>query len=276
MRRRTTAMIGSVVALAGVAGCASAKNVTPVTVTVFQTPRTPSTTAAPTPTAAGTSGCEKSPVLAIDPGHNPTEIDDYDTQTGVLMRDYPNGAEGQDVMDVATGVKNRLEKAGYTVVLLKKSVDESINYRDRVDRAEQAHADLAISLHTDIDNHKVFVQRVGLYREGAGQDGTEKRVTYTAAATAAKSQRMGEAFAAARSKVEGQPVVVTDNSFDGRAPLWGGNIPVIELISTKVPWVYNEFGTATAGGSEPIGDAGIATYTDSVVAGVRAALPKCR
>ncbi|WP_345313702.1 N-acetylmuramoyl-L-alanine amidase [Gordonia alkaliphila] len=234
-------------------------------------PGTPTTTS-----QAAEVGCT-APVIAIDPGHNPTPIDMYDPKTGAYMSDYSNGAEDADTMEVSRRLREDLVADGYTVVLLKKGVNESVSYRDRVTRAEKANADLAISVHTYTDDHRIFVQRVGLSRQGTGADGQPHQVTYTNRATAAESQKLAADFAAARGKVEGRTVEITDNSFDGRPPLWAGSIPIIALISDKVPWIYNEFGTPTGGGSVPIGEQGIATYAQSLAAGVRAAVPnKCK
>lgn len=217
------------------------------------------------------------PVIALDAGHNPVETAQFDPATGVAMRDYPNGAEDADSMAVSEQVQKALTKDGYTVVMVKKSVDDDVTYRERVTRAEQAGADIGVSIHTYTDDHRVFVQRTGLFREGPGPDGEQKRVEYTNAATAKKSQKYGAAIAKARTAVEGREVTVADNSFDGRAPLWSGNIPMIMLISEKVPWVYNEFGVPGGGGSAPIGDDGVATYADGVADGIKAALPNaCR
>ncbi|MFT3899775.1 MAG: N-acetylmuramoyl-L-alanine amidase [Gordonia sp. (in: high G+C Gram-positive bacteria)] len=232
-------------------------------------------TATPSSTASAAAACAP-PVVALDPGHNPVEVSGTDPVTGVAMRDYPNGAEDGDVMAVALLVQRALTKAGYRVVLLKKSAAENIDYRRRVTRAERAGADVGVSIHTYTGDHKVFVQRVGLYREGTGADGKPLRVTFRNAATAAKSQRYARAVAAARSRYENRRVVVADNNFNGRAPLWGGNIPMIALMAQHTPWVYNEFGTATGGGSIPIGDAAIATYARGLADGIRRALPnKC-
>ncbi|MFT3663342.1 MAG: N-acetylmuramoyl-L-alanine amidase [Gordonia sp. (in: high G+C Gram-positive bacteria)] len=217
-------------------------------------------------------GC-KAPVVAIDPGHNPVETAEFDPITGVAMRDYSNGAEDEDTMQVSLRTKRSLERDGYEVVLLKRSVNENVTYRERVTRAEKAGADIGVSVHTYTDDHRVFPQRVGLFREGVGANGKHTRVEFKNAATAAKSLQYSTAVAKARTQVEGQPVLVTDNSFNGRAPLWPGNIPMIALISEDIPWVYNEFGVPGAGGSVPIGEAGVKTYAEGLTKGIKAALP---
>ncbi len=242
-----------------------------VTVTSSDATRSPSVRAGSARSSAP-SGC-KAPVIAIDPGHNPVETAEFDPETGVAMRDYSNGAEDGDAMAVSQRVESDLADAGYTVVLLKKSADESVTYRERVTRAEKAGADIGVSIHTYTDDHRVFVQRVGLYREGVGADGQPLRVEFTNEKTAAKSQKYGRAIAEARTKVEKVKVAVTDNSFAGRAPLWTGDIPMIALIAEDIPWVYNEFGIPGGGGSAPIGADGVETYANGVTAGIKSALP---
>lgn len=246
-----------------------------VTETVFETVQ-PGPKSMPQGASRGSAssprGC-KAPVIAIDPGHNPVETAQFDPVTGVAMRDYSNGAEDRDAMAVSDRVKKDLEADGYEVVLLKRSVDENVTYRERVARAEKANADIGVSVHTYTDDHRVFPQRVGLYREGVGADGKQLRVEFTDADTAALSLKYSTAIAASRSEVEGRTVSVTDNSFDGRAPLWSGDIPMIALISENIPWAYNEFGTSGGGGSVPIGERGIATYAEGLTKGIEAALP---
>ncbi|NMO03971.1 hypothetical protein HH308_22405 [Gordonia sp. TBRC 11910] len=227
-----------------------------------------------TPLAAPTSkvACAM-PVVALDPGHNPVRIDSFDPKTGAAQIDYPNGAEDADAFSVASQVAAMLRGSGYPVVLLKRSTAESVTYRQRVDRAEDAHAAIGVSIHTSPGVHEVFVQRVGLYREGTGADGKHLRVTFDDAATARASQRYGAAIAAARSRAEGHRVAVTDNDFSGRAPLWTGNIPIIALIATHTPWVYNEFSPGATGGSIAVDAASLRAYATGIANGIRAALP---
>ncbi|MFT3899339.1 MAG: N-acetylmuramoyl-L-alanine amidase [Gordonia sp. (in: high G+C Gram-positive bacteria)] len=216
-----------------------------------------------------------SPVVALDPGHNPVKIDSFDPVTGAAQIDYPNGAEDGNVFAVAQRVAATLRGRGYRVVLLKTSVRESVSYRGRVTRAERAGAALGVSIHTSPGVNAVFPQRVGLYRSGAGPDGKPRRIVFTNAATAAASERYAQAMAAARSRAEGHRVAVRKNNFGGRAPLWAGNIPIISLLATNTPWAYNEFGPAGgAGGSIPVGPAALAAYARGISDGVVAALPR--
>lgn len=230
--------------------------------------------AAPAPKLAGEGACTPT-VIALDPGHNGQSVDAFDPVTGAKMVDYPNGAEDADVLSVAQKVKSQLESTGaYKVVLLKTSTGENVSYRDRIKRAEDAGAVVGISIHTAPNDNSIFVQKVGLYREGPGADGSNKRIEFTDAALASKSQTMGGKFAQARSQSEGHKVVVRDNSFDGRAPLWSGNIPIISLISQKVPWIYNEFGGSNgSGGANKIVTSELDQYAAGLVAGVKASAP---
>ncbi|MGB6124125.1 MAG: N-acetylmuramoyl-L-alanine amidase [Gordonia sp. (in: high G+C Gram-positive bacteria)] len=273
----------AVLPLLFVAGCGnSATNNAAVTVVETVTageiaPNQSTTDSNTNPKTAETPTNCKIPVVALDPGHNGEVIAEIDTKTGIAMRDYPNGAEDSDAMAVSKKVKKALEDKGYKVILLKESITDSVSYRERVNRAEKAGADIGISIHTYTDDHRVFPQRVGLFREGQSSNGETLRVTFTNAKTADQSLAMAEKFATIRSETEGRTVSVSDNSFDGRAPLWSGNIPVISLISETVPWVYNEFGMNGGGGANPLGDAGITLYSKSLAKSTEAALPiSCR
>ncbi len=256
--------------------CSEGSN-TPVAVETVVVTKTATSSDSTAPKSAFPGECE-APTVAFDPGHNGQSISVFDKTTGVEMRDYPNGAEDGDVFAVATIAKRGLEHAGYTVVMLKKSTAESVTYRERVNRAERAGADVGISIHTSPGEHSVFDQRLGGYREGTGADGTPLRVTFSNAAIAKQSGQMSTKFAAGRSRVEGRQVNVVQNNFGGRAPLWAGDLPMISLISQKVPWVYSEFGTSDgAGGANPIGSDNRNLYAKAIVAGVKAALPnRCR
>ncbi len=246
-------------------------------------PRAVSSTRLSTAPAAGsayaaTSAASSSPpcappTIALDPGHNPVRIDSFDPVTGAAQIDYPNGAEDHDVFAVAQQVRNTLVGNGYRVVLLKQSVDQSVTYRERVGRAERAGAVLALSIHTSPGVNAVFPQRVGLYREGVGPNGTVTRITFTTESTARASERASQRVAVARTAAEGHPVAVTDNDFGGRAPLWSGNIPIISLISTRVPWVYNEYSAQGRGGSLALTPADISAYAAGLADGVRSAVP---
>lgn len=217
---------------------------------------------------AGATQC----VVALDPGHNAVDTDEFDPATGVRMIDYPNGVENAEAYEIVRAVESRLSLAGIGTVVLKNSVDEDVTYRERVDRAADAGAFLGVSVHTTpgADQSAVFPQRQGGYRAGTDAAGEPRKVAFDNAATAAESERLSGIVAGARSVVEGGAVPVRDNSFAGRDPLWEGNLPVISLIA-DTPWVYNEFGSATGGGAHGLTGAEKARYINGLSAGLIAA-----
>ncbi|WP_334137827.1 N-acetylmuramoyl-L-alanine amidase [Corynebacterium variabile] len=231
------------------------------------------------PGSSGSSGSAVPCTIALDAGHNGVVTNTYDPVTGVLMADYPNGKEDADALDIARAVRDRVEAAGFRVVLLKDTTEDNVTYRDRVDRAAAEDAVVGVSIHTTpgADGSAVYPQRVGGYRTGEGTDGQKTTVTFDDSVTAVESQRFSTMMAGARSVAELRGVPVGDLSFDGRPGLWGGNLPVISLIA-DTPWVYNEFGSATGGGAHGISTAEKARYVDGLSAGILAGLtasPQC-
>lgn len=214
-------------------------------------------------------------VIAIDPGHNAVDVKAHDEQTGIYMVDYPNGKELADMWDVSLDVAEQLAEAGHTPVVLRESVDENVDYRDRIDRTEEIGADVAISMHSTpgVDYSMIIAQAEGGFREGPGPDGAHKKVTFDNGDTAKVSKALSDVVAAERTKVEENPVRVTEqHSFDGRAPLWGGNTPILSLMSQDTPWLYSELGVAAGGGADGITDAQKKAYAEGTAKGLIAAL----
>jgi N-acetylmuramoyl-L-alanine amidase len=237
------------------------------------TPAAGAAPAAPSGPAAATC------TVAIDPGHNGAVTNTFDPVTGVLMADYPNGAEDADALDVSRTLADRLGAVGIRAVLLKDATTDDVTYRQRVDRARDAGAVVGVSVHTTpgADGSAIFPQRTGGHRTGTGADGTGRTVTFDNPGLAAESQRFSAVVAASRSLAEGRQVPVKDNSFDARPGLWAGNLPVISLIA-DTPWVYSEFGSAAGGGAHGISAAEKARYVDGLAAGVIAGVataPQC-
>jgi N-acetylmuramoyl-L-alanine amidase len=238
----------------------------------------------PTPAAGAAPAIPSGPAaatctVAIDPGHNGAVTNTFDPVTGVLMADYPNGAEDADALDVSRTLADRLGAVGIRAVLLKDATTDDVTYRQRVDRARNAGAVVGVSVHTTpgADGSAIFPQRTGGHRTGTGADGTERTVTFDNPGLAAESQRFSAVVAASRSLAEGRQVPVKDNSFDARPGLWAGNLPVISLIA-DTPWVYSEFGSAAGGGAHGISAAEKARYADGLAAGVIAGVataPQC-
>lgn len=198
-------------------------------------------TSATPATASGSCACPDSTAVdgktvVIDPGHGPNKTT-TDSATGLTMVESDNQPEGHDVWEVANQIKDDLSKDGYNVILTKKTEDDNVTFRQRAEVADNNHASLALSIHGDPglpDPGEIFVQKVGLYR-GSGSNKT----TFKDADVAQKSQQYAQIFKQERESAGGGSVVIKDNSFDGRAGLEPGNIPMVQLFS-KTPWVYNE------------------------------------
>lgn len=220
-------------------------------------------------------------VVAIDPGHTSvSHADEIDPITGVKMSSTSNGQEDDDVFYVAEKVRNELESDGYEVVMLKETIDEDMTFRERVDRAADADADIGISIHTtpgDANTGEVYNQFVGGERYSPDRSTV---VTFDNEETAEKSTEYSEIMAEARQEVEGTTVEVTKNSFDGRESegKWGGDLPVMSLLSEEVPWTYHEFtnengqgGVQGIDGSSPGNERPNADrYAEGIIAGVKA------
>lgn len=211
-------------------------------------------------------------VIYIDPGHGASVPQYIDKASGLAAAESANTPERQDVLDVAKRVKAQLETAGYTAVLSHTGPNDTTTFRERVNGAITAKADLALSIHTTPgDVNEVWPQRVGTYREyGSRKD------TFTNAATAATSENYATIFAQARSDAEGH-TVTTDpgnktqyNSFHRAGIASKGNISLVQLWSTDIPWVYNEIGQDTGTG---ISEARKAAYAKGLIEGVKRSLP---
>jgi N-acetylmuramoyl-L-alanine amidase len=237
------------------------------------------------------------PVVVLDPGHSGTDKTLPD-ETGLHDHDYPNPNENEEMFYVSLLVKAQLVKDGYKVILTKgddiktdvKSVTDpevekgaklDASLRARAEVANNANADIAVSLHDDHgeswDNFaQIYVQRTDGYRSPYTDE--SKKVTFAslhkdAKDIADKSQEYGAKFETTRSAAEGRPAKVTVNSFDHREKdkVDPGNIPMVELFS-NVPWVYNEIGAAPKG--KYVSDTNLKKYAQGVIKGVEASVPK--
>ncbi len=182
----------------------------------------------------------------------------------------PRGAGDRDSAAVAQSVKVKLDRDGYTVVVLKKSAGELVTDAERVVRARESAADLGVSIDAAAERNAVVVQRVGAYRGGSAK--RPRAVDFTAAETAQNSQQYGKALARARSKAERTEVVVVN----ARAPRKPGTVPEILLLAEDIPWVYSEFGEGDED-REKLDTKGVETYARGVTAGIKSALPnRCK
>lgn len=187
---------------------------------------------------ASTSGTA---TVVLDPGHG-SNFTATDSQTGLTMVESYNVPEVTEVWNVAQKVKTKLQSDGYNVLLTKNDIEgQGLTFRDKANIANNAQAAIAVSIHDDHGQSyssfkQIYPQEVGAYR-GTGSNKT----VFDNSAVAQKSRDYSKIFQSERQKAEGGSPVVVLNSFDGRAPLEPGNIPMVQLFAT-VPWVYNEVG----------------------------------
>jgi N-acetylmuramoyl-L-alanine amidase len=242
-------------------------------------PSTPAhSTTPPTTSARPDARTAHPPVIVIDPGHSRT-VDATDPRTGLVVSDYENEPEMQDVFAVAELVRDGLRADGYRVVMTKSRLDQRRNLAQRARIADTAHAALALSIHDQAGsaggigfrdgNNIVYYQRVGDYRETP----SGHKIVFTDQQVAALSKRYARIFAAERHKAQGVPITVQgDTGYDlGSRGLAAGDIWTVQLLS-HVPWIYNEAGGNSSGRSG-LDSADKHTYATGLVAAVERCVP---
>lgn len=118
--------------------------------------------------------------VCIDPGH-PSENNDG--------RELLNGLREVDVnWAVAQALRALLEENGYTVVLTKSSLQESVTNKRRAEIANEASADLMLRLHADSEGPSGYI----IYFPR--RQGTVKGVTGPSLAMIEASERAAKAF----------------------------------------------------------------------------------
>ena len=181
------------------------------------------------------------PLIVLDPGHSGTSLTTIDPATQIRDEEYLNTPETQDMFEVATLLKAKLEAAGYRVLMTKQAWDDTVCKRDRVNFANNNHAALGVSIHTSGHTFgsygQIYVQRMDSYRENIrGQ-----KVYFALPEVAALSAQYGQIFLEERRKIEGSSVVITVNTSWGARGLAPGNLPIVQLFA-EVPWILNEAG----------------------------------
>jgi N-acetylmuramoyl-L-alanine amidase len=181
-------------------------------------------------------------VIVIDPGHSGSPLTTTDPVTGIRDEEYYNKGETEAVYDVAVILKAKLEAAGYTVLMTKKSALDTVPKRTRDDIANNNNAALAVSIHTSGHSFgnwgEIYVQTLSSYRStDSGQ-----KTFFTNKTVADLSQQYGQNILEARKAIEGSSLKIAVNSSFGGRDLAAGNIPLVQLFS-NVPWIYNEAGT---------------------------------
>jgi N-acetylmuramoyl-L-alanine amidase len=219
-----------------------------------------------------TSTAITKPVIFLDPGHGGAIARYTDRESGLVTDENPNSPEREDAIDVANQVKAKLENDGYSVLLSHSNPTDAVKFRDRVNAANAAKASLAVSIHTTPGEvNEVWPQRVGTYREYKSH-----KETFTNEKTAKTSQDAAAAMAKSRTESEGH-VVTTDpdnkqqaSSFNRAGIESKGNISLLQLWSTNVPWIYNEIGQDKG---TSISESRKAAYAKGIVEGIEAAVP---
>ena len=244
--------------------------------------RTSSATATSTPT--GTPTAERpnaaAPLIVVDPGHSGRPIRSTDAATGLRDVDYPNYPEIYETFDVSVCVASGLRTDGYRVTLTKRRALDSVSLAARARIANEGRAALAISVHDDHSQGPGFqatysqrgVRHGGAYHPMYRGTGPHRTV-FRDVAVARASERAAATIARERTRAQGRPVSVRENSFTGRPPLEPGNLALVQLLAT-VPWVYDEAG-ARAGGSttRAMSIATEEAYARGLLLGVEAAVP---
>jgi hypothetical protein len=188
--------------------------------------------------------------ILIDPGHGGCKSSCVHTEHGIQDEDSNNGAENQEVIDVATELETKLKAAGYNVIMTKRTAGEDISLWDRADKANKSKADLAISIHNDHGQPwswaEIYAQRLDGYREKLDKTKWyfKDRAGANATTIAGKSQKCADIFKTERTAAEGHAVNLTVNHSFMTRPLAKGDIPWVQLLS-DVPWVYNEVGASS-------------------------------
>ncbi len=230
--------------------------------------------------AAAVSG-HRAPLIVIDPGHSGKYMRSREPVTGLRDITYPNYPEIYETFDISICVTRALRADGYRVILTKKHALDNVSLATRAHVANQNRADLAISVHNDHGQRSRF-QATYDQRGLKGRNGKyhamyrgrgDHRTVFRLPQVAKKSQRYARIIATKRSTSQRHKVVVTENSFNGRAPLEPGNLAIVQLLA-RVPWVYNEMGARS--GSSVYQATSINSevqYARGLLAGVEAAIP---
>ncbi|SDV03602.1 N-acetylmuramoyl-L-alanine amidase [Microlunatus sagamiharensis] len=299
-RSATSVLAALVVALGLVAGCGStepqARSPLPAPPRTVFSPEpsadgpsssSPTTLAVPSPSpseaatpSATPTRTATAPLVVIDPGHSGRSIRSTDRATGLRDVDYPNYPEIYETFDVSTCVAAGLRADGYRVTLTKRRALDSVSLADRARVANEGRAALAISVHDDHSQGPAFqatysqrgVKHGGAYHAMYRGTGS-KRTVFRDADVARASEEAAATIARERTRAQGRPVSVRENTFTGRTPLEPGNLALVQLLA-KVPWVYDEAGARS--GSSTTRAMSIATeeaYAKGLLLGVEAAVP---
>jgi hypothetical protein len=161
------------------------------------------------------------------------------------------GAPGEliTMWRAALRIRRILRSAGYAVDLTKSSANENVGLLERVRKAIDDRATIAVSLHytggvrfgAANAHFGVTPQQVGRYRTNVTNGDT---IRFTSARVAAESQRDARIIQKARAAAgDGVDVAPLDESFPKSRGLPAyGNISIVQVVDQRFPWIYNEDG----------------------------------
>jgi N-acetylmuramoyl-L-alanine amidase len=204
---------------------------------------------------------KSAPVICLDPGH-PSEIGP--------------GARGKKMTEmraawlVALGLKARLEKDGYRVVLTKSTEAEKVTNKRRAEIANAAKADLFLRLHLDAAPTGGFAT---YYPAKAGKVGG---VTGPSASVIAASKKIGPPFHEAAMKVLSGSLRNRGLLTDGQTAIGARNGGALTgSIHSRVPVLLVEMCVITDPKDEAFiaSEKGRAKMVEALRAGIRAAVP---
>jgi len=182
-----------------------------------------------------------------------------------------NTNEIRNVLTVSQRLKEKLEAAGYNVVMAREDNNSNPITDERIQMARDAGAVIGISIHSTTTLNSCWYQEIGGWREnnhststvpgalgagntrvvfGGGQLGVDANV---AQKTAELSKQYSTIITRERMAVEGRNVVNTSNASGSFSQSRGlttfGNMALEMLLAEDVPWVYCEYGTGTSDNS---------------------------
>jgi hypothetical protein len=214
----------------------------------------------------------------LDPGHgggsDPSAAPSGGA-AGLSVSESTNSPEREQMLDVANRIKALLEADGYNVILSRTTNTERKNLWEKGQAAEDAKANIAVSLHStppaNYSDWMIAGQKVGNYRT----DGSLKR-TFDNEETATKSQEYAEKFKTARETAEGRTGMIIDHNYGGsfgqdRGLSTYGNIAIVALQAQSVPWVYNEIPQDAGNGS--VSESMLEAYAQGIYNGIKSSVP---
>ncbi len=234
--------------------------------------------------------------MVLDPGHSggpnfdsTAEVDGTRPVTALGITFHPVDIDGSGIMSIDNGgapgelltmwraalrIQKILRSAGYIAELTKSSANENVGLLERVRKAIDDHATIAVSLHYsggipfgEANAHfGVTPQQLGRYRTNVANRDT---IRFTSARVAAESLRDAKIIQRARAAAgDGVDVAPLDASFPKSRGLPAyGNISIVQVVDQRFPWIYNEDG-----------DIGFnfRGYTTGIASGIERAIPIAR